>query len=247
MDEQDLNSEQYEVAPQDTDLNESMHSEQSQIDAEAQRREEAKERDFKAMRQRQKEMELQIKARDELIERMLSTQQAKQVVQVEEPEEPDEDYIPAGKVKGIAKRTVQPLEKKIQELEQKLAAQEEIKRLNTLRTSYPDFDDVVNIETLEVLEKHEPELAQSIAALKDPYKIGLQSYKYIKALGLVNEIPESRRKKEVLQKLEKNSKTVQTPLAYDKRPIAQAFNMTNAERTKLYEEMMHYAGKANGL
>lgn len=247
MDEQDLNSGIDEVAPQETDLYESQQSEETQIDAQAQAREAAKERDFRALRQRQKELEWENKQKDELLQRLLQQQQQSAPQPQAEPDDPDEDFIPAGKVKGIAKRTVQPLEQKIQQLEEKLAQQEQQKLLGSLKTQYSDFDDIVNVETLEMLEKNEPELAHTIAQLKDPYKIGLQSYKYIKALGLADQLPESRRKKEVMQKLEKNSKAVQSPAAYDKRPMAQAYKITNAEKTKLYDEMMHFASKANGL
>jgi hypothetical protein len=246
MDEQNLNSDDYEVAPQDTGQ-ESQQSEEVTIDADAQKREEAKERDFKALRQRQKELEWEIKQRDQLLERLLQQQPQQKVETPVEQEDPDEDYIPAGKVKGIARKTVQPLEKKIQELEEKIARQEQQKLLSSLKSQYPDFDDVVNVETLELLEKQEPELAATIAHFKDPYKMGLQSYKYIKALGLVENLPDARRKKETLQKIERNQKTVQSPAAFDKRPMAQAYKTTQAESKRLYEEMMHYASQANGL
>lgn len=248
MTEQDLNSVEEEVATQETDQNVSQQDGQS-VDADAQAREDANQRNWRAMRQRQKELELEIQRRDELLDRVLKSQnQSPQAAQaVEEPEDPDEDYIPAGKVKGIARKTVQPLEKKIQELEQKIAQQEQEKLVQTFRSKYSDFDDVVNVETLEMLEKNEPELAATIVQLKDPYKMGLQSYKYIKALGLADQLPEARRKKEVAQKLEKNSKAVQSPTAYDKRPMAQAFKANAANSKAIYEEMMFYAGQANGL
>jgi uncharacterized coiled-coil protein SlyX len=246
MTEQDLNSDNYEVAPLDTVDNESMQSQES-IDVEAQKREETKDRDFRALRQRQKEMEWELKQKDELLNRFMQTQQPKAQEPVVEPEDADEDFVPAGKVKGIARRTMQPLEKKIQELESKLAQQEQNKLIQNLRTQYSDFDDVVNVDTLEILEKQEPELAATIASFKDPYKMGLHSYKYIKALGLLDKVPDARHKKEVVQKLERNAKTVQSPTAYDKRPMAQAFVSTQADNKRLYEEMMGYAAKANGF
>lgn len=243
MTEQDLNSAEEEIATQETGQD---VSQQSQLDSEAVKKAEEQEKNWKAMRQRQKEMEIELRQKNEMLERLLQPQ--KQAVQeVAEPEEPDEEYVPAGKVKGIARRTVQPLEKKIQELENKLAHQEQQKLVQSLRTQFPDFDDIVNVETLEMLEKNEPELAATIAEFKDPYKMGIQSYKYIKALGLVEKLPESRRTKEVVQKIEKNSKAVQSPTAYDKRPMAQAFKTTQADSKRLYEEMMFYAGKASGL
>lgn len=248
MDEQYQNSDEIEVAPLDNVQDESQQSDEPQIDAEAQRREAAKDRDFRALRQRQKELEWENKRKDEMLQQLLQQQQSVRSPQPEpEPDEPDDDFIPAGKVKGIARRTVQPLERKIQELENKLAQQEQQNQYGALRGKYSDFDDVVNVETLEILEKHEPELASTIAAFKDPYKMGLHAYKYIKALGLADQIPDSRRKKEVNQKLERNAKAVQSPAVFDKRPMAQAFKVTQAESTRLYEEMMHYASKANGL
>lgn len=249
MDEQNLNSEEYEVAPQETDHNESMQDTQkSQAEAHRLEKEAEQERNWRAMRQREKDLEYQLKQRDELLERVLqSTRQQPVSQEVVEEDEPDEEYVPAGKVKGIARRTVQPLEKKIADLEAKIAQQEQQKLVQSLHSKYSDFDDVVNVETLEMLEKTEPELAATIAQFKDPYKMGLHAYKYIKALGLIDKLPEARHTKEVVQKLEKNSKAVQSPVAYDKRPMAQAFKSTQADKTRLYEEMMAYASKASGL
>lgn len=248
MDEQDLNSGENEIAPQETDQDVSMPSEQS-AQAETQAREEAKDRDWRAMRQRQKEMEYEIKQKNELLDRFMQLQQQPQQVRQEiaEPEILDDDFVPAAKVKGIARKTVEPLEKKIQDLENKLAQQEQNKLIQSLHAQYPDFNDVVNVETLEMLEKTEPELAATIAQFKDPYKMGLHSYKYIKALGLIDKLPDARHKKENIQKLEKNAKAVQSPTAYDKRPMAQAFKSTQAENKRIYEEMMYYAGQASGL
>jgi len=246
MTEQDLNSEYQEVAPLDTVDNESMQSQES-VDNEAQKRDEIKDRDFRALRQRQKELEWENKQKDEMINKFLQSQQAQSPQPIAEPEDADEDFVPAGKVKGIARKTMQPLEKKIQELESRLAQQDQQKLIQNLRSQYSDFDDVVNVDTLEILEKQEPELAATIASFKDPYKMGLHSYKYIKALGLLDKVPDARHKKEVVQKLERNAKSVQSPTAYDKRPMAQAFVSTQADNKRLYEEMMGYAAKANGF
>lgn len=247
MTEQDLNSEEREIAPPDADHDVSTQNEPS-LNAEAQAREEAQARDWRAMRQRQKEMEYELKQKNEMLDKLMSNYQQPQAKQeIVEPDEPDEDYIPAGKVKGIARKAVLPLEKQVQELRAELAQQKQEKLINSLRTQYSDFDDVVNVETLEMLEKNEPELAATIAQFKDPYKMGLHSYKYIKALNLADKLPESRRAKEVVQKLEKNAKTVQSPTSYDKRPMAQAFKSAGVDNKALYAEMMFYAGKANGL
>lgn len=244
--DQDQTSEEYEVAPQAVDNDGSMHSEEDS-NVEAVKQADEQERNWRAVRQRQRELEFELKQKNEMIDKFLNQSKQQNIAPIVEEEEADDDYVPAGKVKGIARRTVQPLEKKIADLEAKIAQQEQQKLLNSLKTQFVDFDDIVNVETLEMLEKHEPELASTIAQLTDPYKMGLQSYKYIKALGLVDKLPNARRSKEVVQKMEKNAKAVQSPQAYDKRPIAQAYKSIQADKTKVYEEMMHYARQANGL
>ena len=247
MEENNLDNEDQEVVTQENFSDESTQSQPVQ-DSDTVKKVDEQDRNWRAMRQRQKEMEYEIKQKNDLLDRFMQQQQPKQYIQeIAEPEEADDEFIPAGKVKGIAKKSVQPLEKKIQELEQKIAQQEQNKLISSLRSQYSDFDDIVNVETLELLEKQEPELATTIAQLNDPYKMGLQSYKYIKALNIAESLPNARRSKEIVKKIEKNSKSVQSPQAYDKRPMAQAYKITEADQTKLYEEMMHYASKASGL
>ena len=247
MSDQELDSVEEEVAPQETEHNESNIDDSSeevqQTDKEAEQ-----ERNWRAMRQRQKEIEWENQKLKEQNEWYAKNSQTAPVQQVEEDlDDPDDEYIPAGRVKRIASKQVQPIEKKVQELEARFAREDQNRLVSSLRTKFSDFDDVVNVETLELLEKNEPELAATIAEFKDPYKMGIQSYKYIKALGIVDSLPNSRRTKEVEKKMEKNSKSVQTPMAYDKRPIAQAMKSSAAENKKLYEEMMFYASQASGL
>ena len=245
MEEQELNSRE-EVA---TQYPESQDQSQTNQEPEPQPQvEDRQDRNWREMRERQMELEKRLQQKDEMLEKFMQAQLNTQAPQpLPEPEEPDEEYIPKGRVKGIAQKAVQPLEAKIQALEAKLAQQEQHKYMNSLRSKYSDFDDVVNVETLELLEKKEPELAATIAETKDPYKMAIQSYKYIKALNLVEDLPSAKRSKEIQKKLDANSKTVQSPMAYDKRPMAQAFKTTAADQTRLYEEMMHYAGQATGL
>lgn len=247
MDEQEQDSVS-EFATQNLEAQDQQsHDNEAQVQAQ-QEVESRQERNWREMRKRQEELENRLRQKDEMLEKLMHAQLSSQTTKPEpEPEDPDEEYIPAGRVKGIARRTVQPLEQKIQELEQKIAQQEQQKYINNLKSKYSDFDDIVNQETLELLETREPELAAAIAETKDPNKMAIQAYKYIKALNLAEQVPTARRSKEVTKRLEENNKTVQTPMAYDKRPMAQAFKITEAKRNELYEEMMRYAGQATGL
>ena len=247
-----------EIAPQEyqeDDSTQAVEESETEVDAQAEeqaRKAEEQERNWRAMRQQQKEKDLAIQQRDEKIATMeaLLTRLVPKQDSAKEPEEEQfdlDEYANYNGVQKLTKKNMQPLEQKIQHLESLLNKQEEEKKINAFKAKYPDFDDVVNVETLELLEKKEPELAFSILELKDPFKMGLQSYKYIKALGLEAELPNARRVKEIDKKIEKNSKAVQSPQAYDKRPMAKAFKATASDQKRLYEEMMHYASQAQGL
>lgn len=246
MTDQELNSVEEEFAPQVSENNE-LEQDNTGFDEEAAKKASKKDHDFQAMRQRQKEMEWQIKQKDEMLNRLLAQKPEVSKPIAEEPEESDEEFIPKGRVKQMAYKAMQPLEKKVMELEAKLAQQEQQKQLSSIPGRFPDFNDVVTNETLELLEKNEPELAATISKLTDPYQMAIASYKYIKALNLVDKVPNARRVREVEKKLDRNGKTIQSPMAFDKRPMAQAFKSTEADKNRLYEEMMGYASQANGL
>ena len=244
MEEVSQTAEIQEVAPQEAPVQEPNNEQTQQTPVENKQ-----DRDWRAVRLRINELENKVKERDAVLEKVISLQAQPQAVPVanEEPEDGDGEYISTGKAKALAKKVIDPLEKKVKELDQKLAEKHQQDLLQSLKTRYPDFDEIVNAETLNLLEEKDPELAQAIGESRDPYKIGIQAYKYIKSSGILNDIPNRRRAKEVDKRMEKNEKTVQTPQAYDKRPMAQAFRLTTEEKNKLYEEMTLYGSMASSV
>lgn len=241
-------SENIQVAPEVAENHEAKSQESKPVD-QGVVLEDPQERNWKAFREKQRELERELRMQREMNERLLQmTSQAPSKQEVDELEGVnDEEFIPLGKQKKLVRKEVQPLLREIDELKKQVNQQQQVQFLDNLRRQYSDFDDVVNAETLALLENKDPELAQTIADQKDPYKIGVQSYKYIKAMNLTAKAPEARRAKEVEKKLENNAKTVQTPQAYDKRPMAQAFKMTDAEKKQLYQEMHQYASLASSV
>lgn len=196
---------------------------------------------------RAQEAEKQLKMQQELfMQAMVNKPAAHENPSVDELDSvPDEDYIPKGQVKRLLQKERDHSRKIAQEEVQRLLNEREQSQfLSRLKGKYSDFESVVTSETIELLEQNHPELANTIAELKDPYKIGLQSYEFIKSMGLVNKVPDSRRSKEVDKKLEQNEKTVPSPMAYDKRPMAKTFELTEESKKGLYNEMMKYAGLA---
>lgn len=237
MDDEQV-SENVQVAPDESSIQEGIET----------KVEDSQEKNWRELNRAKKELEKKAKMQEEWIEKLMRNQNPHPASQVQEVDEldsiADDDHLVKSQSRKLVKKEVAPLQKRIDELEMQLQQQSQFNRLNSLKGKFSDFDEVVNPETLAILEEQEPELAQTICELKDPYKIGVQSYKYIKALNISEKIPSSRRSREVERKIESNKKTVQSPQAFDKRPMAQAFKMSEEEKSKLYEEMMGYASRA---
>jgi hypothetical protein len=229
------------VEPQAQDHEEAIEAPQTNSKSQ----EDWQERNWREMRKSHDELKQIAKTQAEIIAQL--KQKLEPVEQDEFDSIADDDYIPKGKVEKLVEKKARMIAQNAvkEETERLLRQRDQEQFLDKLKRQYSDFDDVVNVDTLAILEKQDPDLAETIAELKDPYKIGLQSYKYIKALGIADKVPQARRVAEVDKKLEKNAKTVQSPQAYDKRPMAQAFKTTDAERAAIYREMMEYAQKAS--
>jgi len=245
-------SEGQEVAPPMTENHE------SQVEAQAAPVETAEEsrqdRNWKEINRAKKELERELRlSRDmneKLVQAQLDRMNPPKAVEVDELDSIDDsEFIPKGKVKSLVRKEAEKIAKEISQKEyDRISKEREASQyLHRLKSQYSDFDEIVNSQTLSLLEEQDPELAELIVSSKDPYKIGMQSYKYIKAMNIAEKVPEARRSKEVDKKIEQNAKTVQTPQAYDKRPMAQAFVLTDTEKKKLYQEMNSYANMASGV
>lgn len=253
MDE-DQNSVEEQVTPQDQDS--TIVDEQPQEDVQGDspgQDEDPQDKNWRELRKGKETAELQarnaeekIKMQEEFIKNLMAQnlQPATKPEPVEEPEQiSHEEYPNYGQMqksaRAIAREEFTRLEK-----------ERDVKNFKSkLERRYDDFGDVVNSETIAILEKQEPELAATIADLKDPYKMGIQSYKFIKAMNLAPSRDTKRRAKEVVDNIEKNEKTIQSPQVHNKRPMAQAFSMTNlsqSEKDKLYEETLGYASQSPG-
>ena len=244
------NSEVQEVAPQvETQVNEVKETQQHQ--------EPVTNQHLKAMRLKNAELERELKQLRDTQMQIMQAQLAQNAAPVRQEIDEfdnmgDEEFIPLGKVKKLAEKNTQKMLKNAEELVRQEVAKAIQKRedsqfMDRLNRQYSDFSEIVTPETLSILEEKEPELASTIADLKDPYKIGMQSYKYIKAMKLSETAKDVRREKEIDKAIEKSEKAVTSPMAHDKRPIAQAFKLTDAMKKDLYREMHGYAALANSV
>ena len=189
---------------------------------------------------------------EELMQRILS-QQAQQVA----PQAPQEDfieslskeeYVPGEKVAKGFKKMQEDFNKQLQEVKNQYQQKQYSDSISDLRREYPDLEDVVNPETLQIVKEKNPRLAKAWQGLDD-YSIYVQAYPYIKNAGILEEVPGVKRIKEVEKKIEQNKKTVQSPQAYEKRPLAQAFDiarLSKSQKEELQNEMQQYARLAGG-
>ena len=253
MEPQDQDSVNEEVAPQDPDSTvvDEQTLEEVQGDSPGQD-EDPQDKNWRELRkgkevaeQKVQQAEEKLKMQEEFIKNLMAQKQ--QPAPLPEPVEetvqiPQDEYPTFGQsqqsARAIAREEFALLEKKRQEGLFK----------ERLREKFTDFDTIVNPETIAILEKQQPELAATIADSKDSYKMGFQIYSFLKATN-PNSADDRRHAKEVVDKIEKNEKSVQTPQAYNKRPMAQAFSMTNMskdDKNRLYEEMTGFAQQSPG-
>jgi len=230
-------SERLEAAPQletKTDVDDSQKTQSHSED------EDFKERNWRQARQKMREQEAMLKAQQQLIEQMRSAP-------VQKPAEPELDesgYLNAGKTKEMIAREAEKIADA--RVKQALEDSEKSRFRERLKSKFSDFDDVVNGESIALLEEQDPDFADAVSSISDPYKAGIQVYKYLKSSNLLEKLPSRRRKKEVEEKLKKNEKNVPSPAQYDQRPMAQAFTMGSEDSSKLWEEMNKYASMGSG-
>jgi hypothetical protein len=242
MEQQDLNSEIDEFVPQDQEVAHEQIEQEQELQPEMQAKPDKSREHFRRLEQSKRELERELSFQRELNERLVKQvpQSPAPVQEVDELDAiADDDFIPKGKVRALVRKEALKIASEVSREEQKKYAQQQHQAtfMNRLKGKYLDFDQVVNHETLALLEQDNPELAQTIAETQDPYKIGLQSYNYIKAMGLHKTVEDSPRAKEIEKKLVANNKTVQSPQAFTKRPMAQAFSSSDADKKALFDEM----------
>ena len=197
---------------------------------------------WREVRQQMKEQKRMLRAQQAEIER-LSKPPAP--IEPDEFESVDEsEYLNAGKTRKMIAREAERIAKA--NVESILAEREKSRFHERLKSKFSDFDDVVNAESLALLDENEPELAEAISQVKDPYKQGLQCYKMLKNSDLLDKLPNRRRSKETEKKLKENENKLPSPSAFENRPMAQAFTM-GENPSKLYDEMQRYAAMAPGI
>jgi hypothetical protein len=163
-----------------------------------------------------------------------------------QPVEPEEDLsinlapddLVDGKTALKLSRKMQKVEKeqreRLEQYEQRLAA---LTAEAQLRTKYPDIDNVINADNLQILKDEEPELFSVVMRETDIYSKSVAAYKMIKKLALEKDPVVQENKARVQQNLSKPRRAASVAPQRSESPLDKA----NAYANGLTKEMKEQA------
>jgi len=131
------------------------------------------------------------KERDVLLAQFIEMQNKLQAAQPKQPEveEPDEfnidpDAIVEGKQLKAVARKMKEMEKQLYKYQ---SQSQEVAIEAKLKAQFPDFEDVVSKENVEILNEQYPDIAKTLRETNDLYNKATSAYKIIKNFGIHKE------------------------------------------------------------
>ncbi len=199
---------------------------------------------FKALRDAWRKAE---KERDDAM-RLLQYQQSLNQSQMQPttPKQQYEEDAQLGADQLVVGKDLKTYSQQLKDLKDQLRVQQqqsysENSKLR-LKTKFPDFESIVNQETIEMLQVLQPEVAQTLNASSDIYAAGVTAYTLIKNLGLK---PEENYQAEV-QRIKINAAKPKPAASISPQQGESALSQANAFangltpdlKDQLYREMM---------
>lgn len=131
-------------------------------------------------------------------------------------------------------------------LSQKMARSEAVKLIKEreaetveerVQLKYPDYSEIVSKENIELLKQTEPELAESLYHMPDPYNQAVAAYKLLKKTTVKNDAPSLEKRKA----MENSQKPVSVNAVTKQSAIGNAHlfenGLTKDLKTQLWKEM----------
>ncbi len=196
-------------------------------------------KNFRAIKERAERAE---RERDELM-RMMTQKEQPQVV---EPEEDlnftvDADALVEGKHLSKVDKKIRQLEQKLAQYEQKSTASNAETRL---KAQYSDFDSVVTADNVAQLREEYPELAQSLISNPDLYTKGKAAYLMLKKFGIAQD-PVMVAEKALIQKnAAKPRPLTSVSPQQGATPLSQANAFANGLTKELREQLAREVSEA---
>lgn len=208
-------------------------------------REAEQERNWRAMRESQEQLRMELeqqRLRNAALEQEFQKRYKAAPEKVEEdlPQLAPDDWITADQYKKMTQKLIKESVAKALEEDRKARAAQEFP--DRVKAKFSDFDAVVSEENVNKLKALEPEIAQALGQISDPYAQAVAAYKYIKTLVPATDPKVEAAKQRIADNATKpgtattNNST--SPLAH-----AGAFErgLSASDRANLYKEMLQAA------
>lgn len=149
------------------------------------------------------EMRRQMREKDQQIDdlRTQFSEISKRQTNVQEEDElaklAEDDIVTVAQAKKLAQQLARNVAEDV--IKQREAATVE----ERVQLKFPDYADTVTKENIELLKKTEPELAQSLYHMPDPYSQAVAAYKLLKKIAAKNEALPSVEKKKAAENSQK--------------------------------------------
>ena len=153
----------------------------------------------------------------------------------------DDDIITVKQHKQMSARIAQQVAEEVVRQREAATLEERIK------LKFPDFDNVVSKENIEIFKQNEPELAASLQALShDPYKQATAAYKLLKkqGMGLSAEVAKNKNRAEENSKKPVSVQSVTKQASIVGNASMFENGLTPELRKKLWQEMQESAKRA---
>lgn len=148
----------------------------------------------------------------------------------------DEDDLGIDDDALVEGKTVKNLKRELRELKSYLKTQELSTVEDRLSMKFPDFNDVVNAESIEILKQQDPEIAEVLHEMRrDPYKQGAAAYKYIKKL--LKDAPSTRDVAQKTIEKRKLQENISKPMSVQAAPKQSALGNAHMFENGLSKEL----------
>lgn len=235
-----------EQSPEQVSEESNQDTQQESVDHEESAHEESlsyKEKNLRALREAREKAE---RERDEAYKMLQYVYQSqghpKPQYKNNAPEEED-DTITVGNDDFVEGKHLSKVDRKIKKLEQQIRDYQQMSSEyaieSQIKSKYPDYDNVVNNETVEILKNKYPEIAKSISQSTDLYSKAVSAYTLMKKLGISPENETLINK----QKIRENNTKPKSTNSISESPLnkAAAFadkRLTDELRDVHFKEMM---------
>jgi hypothetical protein len=228
MAEEENNQSVEEAVAQPSESGEQQDVQQEEVQRPSEHVIDDQERNWKEARRKLQELERRTIEQDEVIRRMQGQQQ-KPIDEDETAKLADDDIITVKQHRESAAKIARQVAKEVIKLNEASTVDER------MRSRFPDYEDVITPENIQVLKRQDPELVQSLEALNhDPYAQAVAAYKMLKRTGIGDMAKQQPQKAKAI---ENSKKPVSVQSVTKSSAIGNVYNFENGLTPELRKQL----------